>query len=82
MPWNIQQNLDTESQNVCVCIKCIYIKIKMYFLYIYIKDGIVKDGEPGVMQSVGLQRVRHDLATVKKQQNSIHIFLYIKCIYI
>ena len=26
-------------------------------------QGIVKDGEPGVLQSMGLQSVRHDLAT-------------------
>ena len=57
MPWNVQQNLDTESQNVCVCKMYIY-KNKNVF-YIYIKEGIVKDGEPDVMQSVGLQRVRH-----------------------
>ena len=28
---------------------------------------IVKDREPGVLQSMGLQRVRHDLATKQKQ---------------
>ena len=29
---------------------------------------IVEDGEPGVLQSVGLQRVGHNLVTEKQQQ--------------
>ena len=32
---------------------------------------MVKDREPGVLQSMGLQRVRHDL--VPEQQQQIHL---------
>ena len=30
---------------------------------------IVKDGEPGVLQSMGSQRVKNNLATDQQQQN-------------
>ena len=31
----------------------------------------VRDGAPGVLQSMGLQRVGHDLATEQQQQNFV-----------
>ena len=33
---------------------------------------IVKTGKPGVLQSMGLQRVRHDLATEQQQSLQMH----------
>ena len=38
----------------------------------------VKAGEPGVLQSMGSQRVRHDLATGQQQAQSIAGFMFIK----
>ena len=32
---------------------------------------IVKTGKPGVLQSMGLQRVRHDLATEEQQEHCL-----------
>ena len=35
---------------------------------------IVKDGEPGMLQSMGSQRVGHDLATEQQQQHQFNTF--------
>ena len=35
---------------------------------------IVEDRKPGVLESMGLQRVRHDLAT--EQKNNHNVFLH------
>ena len=34
-------------------------------------------GKPGMLQSTGSQRVRHDLATEQKQYIYIYIYIYI-----
>ena len=33
---------------------------------------VVEDRKPGVLQSTGLQRVRHDLATEQQQHPKLH----------
>ena len=35
-----------------------------------------RTGKPGLLQSMGLQRVRHDLVTGQQQQQEIHIYSY------
>ena len=37
-------------------------------------QDIVKDGEPGMLQSMGLQRVSRDLATEQQQQQRLWWF--------
>ena len=36
---------------------------------------IVKDGKPSMLQSMGLQRVRHDFATEQQQQFDLCLIL-------
>ena len=40
--------------------------------------GTVKEGEPGVLQPMGSQRVRYDLATEQQQQYSLQVCLFVK----
>ena len=40
--------------------------------------GTVKEGEPGVLQPMGSQRVRYDLATEQQQQYSLRVCLFVK----
>ena len=54
-----------------LCIKRISVCFCQIFRNLSKLCKIVKDRRPGVLQSMGLQRVRHDLATEQQQQKGI-----------